>query len=891
MPMLRIHQSSSVAAAKSYYASGLESEGYYSKEGDAGRWFGKAAERLGLSGEVAKKDFDRLCENIRPDTGARLNPRKDKDRKVGYDFTFSAPKSVSILFEVLGDRRILQVFEDSIRETMELIERDVEVRVRKKGVVATRKTGELVYARFVHHTTRPVILPGQSSSTVDPALHCHCYVMNSSFDREEGIFKAAELFPIKRDAPYFEAIFHSKLAWGLSRLGYGIQPKAMGFEVAGVGAGNIKCFSQRTAEIEQLAAQLGIAMDAKAKSELGARTRKRKELRATKAEILRDWRRRIDRRELNYHRALPGNPQMTAELAVNLAISSAFERKSVVSYRRLVAEALRASLGAADLEKIASDCESRAELISREVNGMRLATTKEILVEEDAIIEFLKSSRGTMLPIHPWHRADHNLDDDQRGAVEALLRSNDRVFVIEGKAGTGKTSLMKSAVGAMEDSGVCVFTFAPTSQASHCVLKAEGFQNSETIQQLLINSRLQESIQPGSVLWVDEAGLLSTREMRSLFRVAEDRNARIVLSGDRFQHHSVERGDALRLVVESDLVEAKQTRSIYRQRNDLHRQAVGMLSIGDVESAFAILDDMGVIHQSESFSGQVAAVAEDYVQSRPQHGSVLVVAPTHFEGRLVTGAIRKSLLGAGELSKETIPVEIHRSRNLTVGERSQARFMNAGDVVRFHQNAKGGFRRGETWTIEESGSQGIWVRSKDRKRNVLLPAVAAPHYQAFSVDRCEFAVGDRVRLMANLSPIDGGRLFNGAIHTITGLDRLRNLILDHRHRIPKDSGLLDYGYVITSHASQGKTVGKVIISQSTASSGAASMEQFYVSVSRSRDAVSIWTDDKQGLLQAVQSSEERMLGRELGSYPWRPRDEDDLGHQAELEEQQLQQTI
>jgi conjugative relaxase-like TrwC/TraI family protein len=889
--MLRIHQSSSVAAAKSYYASGLESEGYYSKEGDAGQWFGKVAERLGLSGEVVKIDFDRLCENIRPDTGAKLNPRKDKDRKVGYDFTFSAPKSVSILFEVLGDRRILKVFEDSVRETMELVERNVEVRVRKKGVVATRRTGELVYARFVHHTTRPVILPGQSSSTVDPALHCHCYVMNTSFDREEGIFKAAELFPIKRDAPYFEAIFHSKLAWGLSRLGYGIQPKAMGFEVAGVGAGNIKCFSQRTAEIEQLAAQLGIALDAKAKSELGARTRKRKELRATKVEILRDWRRRIDRRELNYHQALPGNPQMTAELAVDLAISSAFERKSVVSYRRLVAEALRASLGAADLQKIASDCDSRAELISRELNGMQLATTKEILAEEDAIIEFLKSGRGTMLPIHPWHRADPELDDDQRGAVEALLRSTDRVFVIEGKAGTGKTSLMKSAVRAIEESGTTVFTFAPTSQASHEVLKGEGFHNSETIQQLLVNPRLQESIKPGSMLWIDEAGLLSTREMRSLFRIAGDRAARIVLSGDRFQHHSVERGDSLRLVVESGLVEAKQTRSIYRQRNDLHRQAVKMLSIGDVQSGFAILDDMGAIHQSESFAGHVAAVAEDYVQSRPRHGSVLVVAPTHFEGRLVTDAIRKSLLEFGEIAGEKIPVEIHRSRNLTVGERSQSRFMNVGDVVRFHQNAKGGFRRGETWIIEESCSQGIRVRSSDGMRSVLLPAAAAAHYQSFSVDCCDFAVGDRVRLLANLSPRDGGRLFNGAVHTITGGDRFGNLVLDHRHRIPKNSGLLDYGYVITSHASQGKTVGKVIVSQSTVSSGAASMEQFYVSVSRSRDAVSIWTDDKQGLLQSVHASDERMLGRDLGACPSRSRDEDDLVHEAELEEQQLQQTI
>ncbi len=144
--MLRIHQSKSVAAAKSYFTEGLERGDYYLAGHELpGIWQGKVAGMLGLSGEVQAEPFHQLCDNVRPDTGSKLNPRADKDRKVGYDFTFSAPKSVSILYEVIGDERILEVFQRSVRETMHRIEADAHVRVRKAGAVDERKTGNLVW--------------------------------------------------------------------------------------------------------------------------------------------------------------------------------------------------------------------------------------------------------------------------------------------------------------------------------------------------------------------------------------------------------------------------------------------------------------------------------------------------------------------------------------------------------------------------------------------------------------------------------------------------------------------------------------------------------------------------------------------------------------------------
>ena len=84
--------SGSVAAAKSYYTKGLGQDDYYAGQELPGVWHGKVAERLGLSGEVEKEDFHALCDNIRPDTGEKLNPRSNKERRVGYDMVFSAPK-------------------------------------------------------------------------------------------------------------------------------------------------------------------------------------------------------------------------------------------------------------------------------------------------------------------------------------------------------------------------------------------------------------------------------------------------------------------------------------------------------------------------------------------------------------------------------------------------------------------------------------------------------------------------------------------------------------------------------------------------------------------------------------------------------------------------------
>ena len=126
--MIRISQQDSASGAKRYYATA----DYYSEGQElVGLWGGKGAERLGLSGTVDKFSFERLCDNLDPRTGEPLTVRTRSERTVGYDFTFSVPKSVSLLYAMSGDQDILGAFRSAVDETMREMEAEMKTRVRK----------------------------------------------------------------------------------------------------------------------------------------------------------------------------------------------------------------------------------------------------------------------------------------------------------------------------------------------------------------------------------------------------------------------------------------------------------------------------------------------------------------------------------------------------------------------------------------------------------------------------------------------------------------------------------------------------------------------------------------------------------------------------------------
>ncbi len=121
--MLRINQNNSAAGAMSYYSTA----DYYSEGQElVGQWRGEAAKRLGLAGTVQKETWDALCQNRHPTTGDTLTLRQKQHRRVGYDFTFDVPKSVSVVYSLTKDERILDAFRESVNETMRDMESEMQ---------------------------------------------------------------------------------------------------------------------------------------------------------------------------------------------------------------------------------------------------------------------------------------------------------------------------------------------------------------------------------------------------------------------------------------------------------------------------------------------------------------------------------------------------------------------------------------------------------------------------------------------------------------------------------------------------------------------------------------------------------------------------------------------
>ena len=589
--MIRITQSTSADHAKAYFTDSLKKAEYYIEGQDQenpGQWGGKLAARLGLEGIVTKDAFFALCENRNPITGGALTPRTKEDRTVAYDATFICPKSVSVAEALATDDHITRACEDSVFETLGDMEADAQTRVRINGADENRHTGELLYSTFLHHTARPV-----DGASPDPHKHIHAVIFNCSFDAEENRIKALQFQNIYRDANYYQQRFLKRLSDRLISLGYEIRRTDGSFEIVNIPQRVIDLFSKRKHQVLAVVQEKGIS-DARGINDLTVRTRERKVKDLSMAELKADWKRQIkelgeDKEEgekpVRYAPTV-SIPAVQPEQCVQYGLDHCLERASVVQDRRLLQHAYHYAIGNQDvtLDAITDVFNNDNRIISVEERCRTMVTTREILAEEKHMIDLARAGRGGVAPIYS-QTPSIALDGQQHDAVTQLLTSHNKCELLRGYAGTGKTTLMKEATRLIEDAGLKVIAVAPSAQASRDTLRKEGFSGAETVARLLSDETLQKKLE-GNVLWVDEAGMLNTRDTIALLQLAEKHNTRLILAGDPSQHSSIVRGDALRVLQTVGGLRPAEVSKIYRQKPEAYREAVEDISQGNITDGF-----------------------------------------------------------------------------------------------------------------------------------------------------------------------------------------------------------------------------------------------------------------------------------------------------------------
>lgn len=867
----------SAAQAETYYEEKYAQDDYYSeKHRVVGEWFGRGAETLGLAGEVAPEDFSAILRGQRPASGDVLvrNANGRDERRAGWDATFNAPKSVSIQVLVGRDGELADAHRRAVTRALEELEQ--YALSRRKGGSEWVATNNIVAARFDHIAARPSQGVDDGYGP-DPHLHTHVVIANMTL-RPDGLWRGLDPVEIYRSQRFASAVYRSELAREAQRLGYEIEITGSDgrWELSRYTREQVMAFSRRRQDIEEALARQGLngaaaAQNIAHKSRLSKDHRGEDELREEWEVRARGYGITLQRQ----HSAIEFQPASKTEVedAVRFALAHGTEREAIIDRRALETTALRHTMGRVVLDQVRDESRQQQErgeiiaLANYKSSPQALFTTPQMIALEHNNLDLMLSGQGRAIPlgkpteIQNWSAGRH-LHSDQARAAEVTLTASDWLSALEGRAGSAKTTTVGAIADFAREQGYFVGGFAPTTRAVKALREA-GI-NARTVATLLENSSAPSAERQ---LWlVDESSLLSTRQMNELLhRAREQKIDRIVFIGDQRQHHAIEAGRPIHQMLQAGMPVARLD-LVRRQRDPQLRQAVTFAAEGKIADALTILEKHNRVREIARARDRHEAIAKEYLAAREAGERVLVVSPANDERRQLNSAIRDVLKSRGHVAEAEREQVVLVSRNLTRAQRTHARNYEVGDVILYRRGSKKfGLIRGGYASVEaiDTRHNRITVRTEDG-RAVSYNAKRPSGVEVFRPERRVFAVGDRIQFRR---PDRVLKVANGEFATVVGLDETKAILRIETGRELTASRRrlrhIDYGYAATSHSSQGATVDRVIVNIDTLRSvELVNRKQFYVSISRARDQITIYTNDRQALRHAVNRNREKAIALE-----------------------------
>ena len=868
---------------RTYLAKHLTANDYYNEhEQVLGKWIGRGSLELGLSEKpIGAKDkaFEALRNNQYPDgSGRALTPNLNKEKAIRFfDFQCSAQKSVSIMAVLANDRRLYEAHDRASEKAFNELERFAAFQTGSAKNRTRETSGNLCGAAFRHDASR----------ALDPQIHTHFVIANATWDDRKKSWKALDPHDMFKAIRYAGKVYQNELALQCRRLGYEIEPsrneksQIEGFEITGVSEEIRKTFSKRRAEVEagierflldkgrppttkeinvitretrgQKMTEIATAavrknqLDQLPKTEIAALTNKK--LHAIKAEL---------------ERSRSNTPLVMEPVSESLQRASehVFERESAISGHKLMSETLNQALGYTDLDSLQRHMTAENSGIiqltpNKDIHSSFWASVRGLRLEQDSIA-FINQTRGVCPPLGKIFNINFDFkSDEQRRVVLETLKSRDKVYAIQGRAGTGKTTALKEIRKGLEAANRNGIYLAPTAAAVK-VLINDGFENATTVDSFICSKRSRQ-LGSDDVIVIDEAGLLSTEKGAAVLKAAV--NARVLLVGDTHQHVSVEAGDFLRVLLQHSKLRSSELKEIIRQQVADYNHAVRELAENRTVEGLSQIDSLGWI--CETKKEYIERAADAYIADTANGTKLdqcIAISPTWAENYRFTDSIRQKLKNRKLLSKNGARFTVCNQLDWTKQQMRSADNYLSGMMVTFNAH-KTHATGGKTLTVDriENGLLHLTGYGKP-----IDPQKHAKNIYSVSLPRSiELTSGDKILLRKNEKKAG---LTNGDIFTVdrinadgsikTRIDRVNtdgSISREAGPDIPPEYRHFTHGYVVTSHKSQGATKTNTVIAAESLDTKSA-----YVSFSRSRQKATLFTPDKNSLFYRLGTPTDRL---------------------------------
>lgn len=702
--MLNLHRLA--PGAESYYLDQVVSgiEDYYSEEGEAPGYWLASSHQLDLAGLVRPGELRAVLTGLDPHSGEQLH--RAKNRKVpGWDLTFRAPKSVSILWglgEPAVSAQVVTAHEAAVARALAYIEEVAAfTRTGRNGVERT-PTGGLIAAGFRHRTSRDL----------DPLLHTHVLVANSvrSADGRWRTIDATALYEHAKTGGY---VYQAQLRHELTaRLGVAWTPVHDGLaDIEGVDVELIELFSKRREQIERTMAEWGLT-SAKAAQVSTLETRRAK---VVSPERLSDhtarWRGEaltigIDSADLATVAGRQGVPVVDADETTRVFArlsspagltesNSTFDRRDVI---RGLVDLLPPGVSMEVVEELAWQYVGRPDVVRvgwKQRTGSVFSTAEMIRLER-SVVDLAGSGQsaqwGVALAsaVEDAVQARPSISDEQAAVVREMCGSGRSVDVLVAAAGTGKTFSLDAARDGWKHSGYRVIGCALSAAAAHELQAGSGIRSTTIAKLNLDLERGDQRLDERTVLVVDEAGMVGTRTLAPLLRDAAMHRTKVVLVGDPKQLPEIQAGGVLAaLAKRHPVLTLTENR---RQNDETERWALHQLRGGHVEVAVGALRQHGRVVTAPNAETVRDAMVADWWTHRVAGSSALMMARRNTDVDDLNRRARRHVAEVGELQG---PALVVRGRPFQAGDQ----------VICTRNDYPNGIRNGTVGTITDIDHQ------------------------------------------------------------------------------------------------------------------------------------------------------------------------------------------